>query len=1180
MKKPRPVKFIAFLTGWLLLSGAVLAQEQKNITLQVTNVPLVECLRSIERQSGYNFIFNDSIGVDKKVTATFNDTPVNDALSGLLDPLGIQWEWSGRHILLKYRESAKTQENKSVSGRVLDQNGDPVVGAIVMEKGSLNGTSTDSGGYYTLEIKPKVKELVVSCLGYSEKTIELTNKAHYVTYLTAENMMLDELVVVGYGSQKKVNLTGAITTVSGEKLSDRVAPTVTHMLQGSVPGLNITTSSGRPGSQASINIRGVNSINGGSPLVLIDGVEGNLSQINPSDIDNISVIKDASSSAIYGARASFGVILVTTKQGGGKNGKATIRYSGRYGWTAPTTRTDYETRGYWSVYINDLFNYADAGMNYTRYTEQDMQELWARRNDVTENPERPWIKVERRNGQNQYIYYANTDWWHYFFQDNSPLMSHNISMTGGSNGIKYYVSGGYDRTEGIFRMNTDINNKFFFRSNISFDLTKWANFSSNTSFYAYDYTYPGVSDIDDAFSQTCQHALASFPPTNPDGTNVVYTSLTNGYNVADSYGAILTEGKSTNNDQRNQLMETVELTLTPLEGLEVKGNFTFGLFNEYNYNRVCNITYSQFPGVIETVSSGDRFEDRLSEVRNRNLYYQLNAYASYTRTFAEKHNIKVMAGYNYDYSSDRNVTARGYYQLSEELNDLNLTGTDNKGERKTLVSGGKESYATEGIFGRFNYDYDGKYLFEFSGRYDGTSRFAKGQRWGFFPSASVGWRISKEPFFKPLTPIISNLKVRYSFGQLGNQQVDNYAYLRQIKMGTQDYLFGGNTKPTTASIDEPKASDLTWEVAQHQNIGLDIAFLDGRLSFTGEAYIRDTKNMLVDGIALPSTYGATSPQMNSADLRSKGYELTLSWKDVFTLGNRPFTYGASAIFSDYVSYVTRFDNPDKLFAKEYWVGYKWGDIWGYTVDGYFRSDEEAANYPVDQTLVNWVLNNAAGPERGLKAGDLKYVDLDGDNKITEGTAAVDNPNTVVDERGDRRVLGNSRPRYNFGLTLDAQYAGFDFSIFFQGIGHMDWYPPASAIYFWGPYVRAYASYIPKDFFEQVWTPENPDAYFPRPRGFVALNSATSELGHTNTKYLQNIGYVRLKNLTAGYTLPSKLTRKAGIEKLRLYFSGENLAKFCPGLHSKYIDPEQAMTGTQMKMYPWRKTIMFGIDITF
>ena len=984
-------------------------------------------------------------------------------------------------------------------------------------------------------------------------------------FLSEDALLMDEAVVVGYGTQKKVNLTGAISTVEASELANRATSTLGHMLQGSVPGLNVTMSSGRPGNSPSVNIRGMNSINGGSPLILIDGVEGSLDRVNPNDVESISVIKDASSSAVYGARASFGVILVTTKTGNNTDGKAKLSYSGKLGFTAPTTSTDYETRGYYSVYVNDLFMYNFNGSKYSHYTDADMEQLWARRNDKVEDPSRPWVIIDQRNGRDEYVYYANTDWYHYLFQDIKPTQTHNISFSGGNDRVKYYVSGSYYDEEGQFRENTDKFTRIDFRSKISFDVTDWLNVSNNTSYFKSWYSYPGSSGVDTAFSLMTVHALASYPTRNPDGSSLYITSESSSGNVMDGLLTALDKGLHKNNDDRDQISTTTEVTVTPFKGLEIKGNFTYTFYDYRAYNRFVNTTYSTYPGVIEELTTGSRFTDKLQEISNTHTFMQTNVYATYSKTFAEKHNLKVMAGFNWETKRLKDIRSEGYYLLSETLNDLNLVGVDAEGNKRMEVSGGQNEYAIAGVFARVNYDYMGKYLFEASGRYDGTSRFARASRWGFFPSASVGWKISEENFFSPVKDWFNYLKLRYSFGRLGNQQVGYYDYIREVNISDQTYLFGGSSLPIVANISAPVAGDLTWEVAQHQNVGVDMAFFNNRLAFTAEAYIRDTKDMLTDGIALPSVYGASSPKMNTADLRTSGYELSLSWKDMFMLAGRPFQYNVGFNFSDYTTVITKYDNPEYSFAMDYYEGMKVGEIWGYRTGGLFASDAEAAAYDVDQSSVN------GGQKDGPLGGDLKFLDLDGNKIISIGSNSVDDP-------GDREIIGNSEPRFNYGINLGFSWCNFDVSIFIQGIGRMDWYPPSNCMAFWGPYARPYASLIPKDFHTMYWTEDNPDAYYPRPRGYIALGDNRA-LTVANDRYLQNIGYCRLKNVTIGYSLPQKWMKKIKADGIRIYFTGENLA-YLSGLKSDYIDPELAMTGGELRVYPWQKTFIFGIDINF
>ena len=1170
MQKKCKILFVSLFALIIFQTSALSQNNSELLSINAKNVTLAEIMSIIESQSSFTFFYDTGqIDLSRVITLNVKDKSIHEIMPILLKGTNINYKIADHQIALIISPD-EIKSTRNISGIVTDANNVPLIGVAVIIHDTNKGVVTNNEGKFNISVSNnKATYLRFNYLGYEEQTVPLPEKKDFIKIILAEeSIMMDETVVIGYGSQKKVNLTGAISTVSSDQLQNRASSSLTHMLQGNVPGLNITTASGRPGNSATINIRGVNSINGGSPLVLIDGYEGTLQSINANDVESISVIKDASSSAIYGARASFGVIMITTKQGKASDGKAKVSYSGRMGWTSPTTSTDYETRGYYSVYINDLFQRSYSGVNYTNYTEDDMKELWDRRNDKIENPDRPWVLIDQRSGRDTYVYYANTDWYHYLYQDTRPTTSHNISLSGGTERVKYYLSGRYYYEEGMIRSNSDYANKFNLKSRISFDVNDWINISNNTSYYNYSYYFPGLNNINTIFGLSSVHALASFPTMNPDGTSIYRTALARG-GVMDGLLTILDKGLHKNYNKSSDFSTTFEITLMPIKELEVKGNFTYLEQNSRNQSRRVNTSYSMYPGEIEILNSGN-MENFLNETSDISQYMQSNIYATFADTYNNVHNLKIMAGFNYETKHIKNLTARGYNLLSENLNDLNLVGQGADGLERMEVSGGQNEYALAGFFGRINYDYEGKYLFEASGRYDGTSRFGSNHRWGFFPSASIGWRISEEEFFSSLKNWFSNLKIRYSIGSLGNQQVGYYDYIRKISIGNQNYLFG-DTKPTTATISAPVASDLTWEIVQHQNLGIDMAFFKNKLTFTGEAYIRNTKNMLTEGVALPSVYGAASPKMNSADLRTQGYELSLGWKDTFTLLGKPMSYSATVIFSDYTSRITKYDNPDKTFAKDHYVGETIGEIWGYRTAGLFMSDEEAASWPVDQSNINTIINSSAGTEYGLRGGDVKFLDLDGDNTITLGANTVDDP-------GDREIIGNRQPRYNYGISLGFAWYDFDISVFFQGIGHIDWYPSSDAMAFWGPYARPYASFIPKDFHKMYWTEDNKDAYFPRPRGYVAMGS-NRELSVINDRYLQNIGYCRLKNLTIGYSLPKKWMQKINIESIRLYFTGENLHVWS-GIKSDYIDPEMAMQGGQLKLYPWQKTFMFGIDINF
>ena len=1070
-------------------------------------------------------------------------------------------------------------QTRELSGVVLDAADVPLEGVAVIVDGTTNGIMTAGDGSFVLTVPAKEVVLNVSSLGYVTKLVTVPAIQEKVTIrLEEDNMLLEETVVVGYGVQKKVNLTGAVASVDEKALQDRVSPNLSSMLQGAVPGLSISTSSGNPGSTGSLQIRGTGSINGGNPLVLIDGVEGEMDRVNPNDVESISVIKDASAAAVYGARAAFGVILITTKKGNDDDGNAVVRYSGRFGWERPTTSTEYETTGYWSAYIHNMFWKADDGTSqYVKYNEYDMRQLLLRINDKTEHPDRPWVTIQNRNGKDKYVYYANTDWYHVMFNDEHPVQQHNISISGGNKKVKYFLSGGYNRQTGIIKVRPDVFQKFNLRSKIDFKINQFIRMSNNTSFYNSTYDYPGVGNVQNAIAYSANHGLACFTPQNPDGTWVYGTDFL-GYKVANGRHAFYGNDKNVNLDRKMDFANTTELKITPIKQLTITANYTYRFHQNRNTNRSTALEYSQYPGVMAVYTGkGTAGEDSLTESVDSWAYNAANVFVTYEDTFKDAHHLTVMAGGNLEYSYRKNLSTIGYNLLTDELNDFDLVGLNGDGIKEFMASGGQSEYALLGFFGRINYDYKGRYLLEVSGRYDGTSRFAKGSRWGFFPSASAGWRISEEAWFAPAKNVVSNLKLRLSYGSLGNQNVAAYKFIRKVE--THDFAgfsFGeGSSTASYTSLSAPNAGDLTWETSQQYNLGIDAGLFKDRLTFTAEAYIRDTKDMLTDGVALPSVYGASEPDMNAADLRTKGYELAIGWRDQISLFGKPFGYNVGATLSDFKTVITKYDNKEYTFAKDYYEGMVLGEIWGFEIDGLFQSDAEAQAYAkeVDLGFINKRLYG------GWLAGDPKYVDLDKNGIISVGSNTVKNP-------GDRRILGNSIASLQYGITAGFDYLGIDFSIFLQGTGNHYWYPNDESMAFWGPYSRPYCTYLPYDFLDNVWSEENPDAYFPRPRAYAAFTSG-APLANVNNRYLQNLRYLRLKNLSVGYTVPK--TEKIGIEKLRIYFSGENLAYWSPfKKHSRYIDPEAAFDRTSggsttrynNAFYPWQKTFMFGIDITF
>lgn len=1067
-------------------------------------------------------------------------------------------------------------QNRTISGKILDGLQEPLIGVSIRVEGSTTGGTTDADGVFRLHVPQGETTLIVSYVGYLTDRVKVKpGENNLVIYMQEDAILLDEAVVIGYGTQKKVNLTGAVATVGSEKLENRATQSLASMLQGSVAGLNVTTSSGVPGSSPSINVRGTTSINSAGPLILIDGAIGELDRVNPNDVESISVIKDASAAAVYGARAAFGVILVTTKSGTANEGKATVRYNGRMGWQAPTTSTDYETTGYWSVYTVNTFWQAKNGTNYVDYTDYDMQQLLARVNDKTENPDRPWVVEDTRNGRRQWVYYGNYDWWHMLYNDNRPTQQHSISLSGGTKDVKYLVSGAYDYQKGILKQNPDIYRKYNLRSKIDFTINRYATLSNNTAFFGSQYTFQGNGSIDDTMGYSGRHALACFPMQNPDGSWLYSTPYLN-YKVANGRHIMLGEGSHRNTDRTNDFQNTTRLVITPWKPISLTADFTYRLYQTRNTHRANNLYYREVPdGPLLSYATGAGL-NKLSESVNTRNYYSANVYTNYDDTFGKNnaHHVSGVIGFNYETMRLKNISASGENLTSTSLDDLDLVGQNANGEVLTSVGGGQNEYALAGFFGRVNYDYKGRYLFEVSGRYDGSSRFAAGSRWGFFPSGSVGWRISEEPFFKPFSRYVDNLKLRASFGSLGNQNVSSYyTYMRLITVSDfAGYSFGeGSAMAKYSTLGAPVSSDLTWETAQQWDFGFDLTMLKNRLNITVDGYIRNTLDMLTDGIELPSVFGASVPDMNTANLRTKGYEIALSWRDQFSLGSRPIEYSLGFNISNYRSYITKYDNKDKTFAKSYYEGMRIGDIWGFVTDGLFATDEEAQEY-ANSVDLSYMVDGLTG---GWKAGDIKFVDLDGDGEVSIGSNNVNDP-------GDRKILGNSLPSLSYGFTGSIRAYGFDTSVFFQGTGNHYWYPDGHMMSFWGPYSYPYQTFLQKNFMDKVWTEDNTDAYFPRA---MAYSTTSGPMSKVNDRYLQNIRYMRLKNLTVGYTIPVNLTKKIGVEQARIYFSGENLFYWSPLKKiTSYVDPEAAIKRSNETynetFYPWQKTFMFGVDITF
>lgn len=1024
-------------------------------------------------------------------------------------------------------------QEKVVSGTVVDQNDEALPGVSVIIIGTSVGTVTNTDGYYSLNVEP-ADTLYFLFIGFQEETALVGDRSIIDVRLNESVTNLDEVVVVGYGTQKKVNLTGAVDEVSSKAIENRPITNVAQALQGKVANLNITFGDGTPGGGANYNIRGTTSINGGGSLILIDGVAGDPRLINTNDIQSVSVLKDAASAAIYGARGAFGVILITTKTGGKK--KTTINYSNNFSVSTPTIIPEAVTDTYTSMkMVHDAYNAYD-GSNY--FTPEQLGYAQQR----SEDPSLPAVRTVETSSGEEYEYYGNTDWFNEMYEEYTPMMQQNLSIAGGKDNISYYLSGGYLSQNGVFKYDADKFERINFRAKIDAKVNNWLSFNNNLMYNK------GISDFPafwghnsvDIWRYVAVLGQGHQVPKNPNGS----------WTFAGFPLAFLQEG-GRSLKKENLLQNTIGMKMSFLDDdWRVYGNYTYqndGLSQNNLYKR---LSYSRSPDVFSEIG-----DDRVEDVTTDNYYQVINLYTEYEKNLG-KHYVKGLVGYNQELRR-YNMVRVSRFDLLSELSSLALATGD------TRTDANSYEWALRGVFFRMNYSFDDKYLVEVNGRYDGTSRFPTEDRFGFFPSFSAAWRISEENFFQGVKPVINELKLRGSYGTLGNQSLtNNYPYIASMSSYISPVIINGE-HPIAIGDPGLVSPNLTWEKATTLDFGVDMGLLENRLNLTFDWYTRETKDMLTKGKTLPSVLGTAEPEENAADLVTEGWELSLNWDNSTELLGKPFAYNLGVLLSDYRTQITRYDNPNN-FLGDYYEGQQFGEIWGFKTAGFFGSDAEVEQHADQTEVVRWVDRQ--------HAGDLKFTDLNGDGKVTYGENTVDDP-------GDRVIIGNSTPRYSFGFNGGFNWGNLSLSLFVQGVGKRDYYPGPEEAYLWSVYNRPYNTPL-KHLVDNTWTPENPDAYFPRLKGYIAL-AGNRGLSAPQTRYLQDASYIRLKNLTIGYNLPQNLLGRIGIDQFRIYVSGENLLE-STGLVMP-VDPEalyQSHGFGDGQTYPFARTYSVGLNISF
>jgi TonB-linked SusC/RagA family outer membrane protein len=1069
---------------------------------------------------------------------------------------------------------AQAQEQTGVvNGLVRSESGKPLSSVSVLATnlttGLTSGAQTDSSGVFNFTKLPAKGRysFAFTSIGFESQTlsgyaIKGGGSVSIIIRLKEQANTLDEVVVVGYGTQRRGDLTGAVAQVSGAVLQNRSIPNVTQGLQGEIPNLNLVMMDGKPIQSPTYNIRGTTSIGagGGTSLVLIDGIEGDPSLLNPNDIETVTVLKDASSSAIYGARAAFGVVLITTKVP--KKGRSTLTYSADYSTKKPTTVPKIVSNGFeyaqmfdsaWSAW-ND-YSQVPQNINKTQAFSQAYMDEYAQ---VNANPSLP--KTQIVNGS--YVYYGNTNWYDLLYKNSEAAIDQNLSISGGSDKATYYVTGRYYGQDGLFRYNTDKYHMYNLMAKGSIEVTSWLTVNDNLQFSSRFYHNPeNVEESGGIWRNMADEGHPSSMLLNPDGS-LTYSSAST---VGDFY-----YGKNGLDFNDNVIKNTAAFTARFFQNkLQIKGDFTFENTDSTVKETQVPVPYSPAPGVTDYVGAST---NDIRENYNQTNYIATNLYGQYESRFGKDHYFKAMVGYNYEQSVFNALSAQRNGLVYSNATDISLAQGTN-----ITTSGGYDKWAILGGFSRLNYSYKDRYLVEFDGRYDGSSKFPSDQRYAFFPSGSAGWRLSKEAFWNVSPRAVSDLKIRGSYGSLGNGSIASYLYQQNFAIQESNFIING-VRPQQTGQPNVLPNGLTWERATTKDVGIDASFLSSRLSFTGDGYVRNTDNMFTVGKTLPAVFGTSVPFGNYANMNTKGWEASIAWTDQFRVARKPLHYNIAFWMSDYSSTITQYNNATKSLT-DYYAGEKTGEIWGYTNDGY------------------WTAANVGDPKTGAKAtqaifqastsgqwlpGDIKYKDLNGDGVVNNGNNTATNP-------GDMKIIGNSTPRYAFGFKLGGDWNNFFVSTFFQGIGKEKWWPGAQDDEFWGQYNRPY-EYLLQNQIGKIWEPNNPNAYFPRYRGYVAQNGTTGELVNPQTKYLQNVAYIRLKNIQVGYNLPERLIKKTGFSSARVYLSGENLWSWSPFYKiTRNIDPESIqqsdviLTGTSSSgnanNYPILKSMTVGMSLT-
>lgn len=1077
-----------------------------------------------------------------------------------------------------------------VSGRILDSSGRPVPGASVIEKGTTNGVNTDIDGKFTISVKSGAS-LEVSCIGY--ETISVAASENMSVTLKEDTQFLDEVVVVGFGTQKKVNMTGSVAAVDVDKaFGSKPITDVSKGLQGVVPGLSITYNSNDLNASPTMKIRGTGSINGdNTPLILLDGVEvPDLSFVNPDNIKSISVLKDAASASIYGSRAAWGVVLITSKDGSAVKDKVSITYSNNFSWNQPIGLPKYITDK------EGVLAQLEEGMLAQKNVDGSRIEAFGMYYDTIGKGITTWFDKYSGNLSNpvykygeDYEFIEGTPYYYRVSDPNKEIFktsfsqTHNLSVNGNTGKTNYNIGLGYTMNDGTLKAakKNDVK-RYNLNLSTNTQVKNWLNIGTKVMYVEKEYEYPyGYSQSKGATGLL--YYVMRFPTFFPFGISDG-SKLADGTYASDSAATgeglyfrhgnayVANESICSSKDQYLTLGGNVRINLAP--GLSFYGDYTRGRYNYENRSMRQPYYVANWSFPKKAAVTTNDFLERTYVSKITNTY---NAYFDYLFDIQKQHNFAIKVGANaedlrYD---NQSVKVNGVQDVEHPT--LNLTDGKNEG----IVDESLRHRATAGFFGRINYNYKEKYLLELNGRYDGSSSFRTGKQWAFFSSASAGYRISEEKFWTNIKPYVPTLKVRASYGSVGNQALESwYPYISTMATETVSWIGTDMNQVSTTTTPSAVNPDMTWEKIRTLDIGFDAGFFNNELNVTFDWYQRRNVGMLVAGNEIVRYAGiAVAPLENGGDMKTNGWELQIDYNHAF---NKDFAIYGTFTLSDAKSEITKWNNTTGALNSWY-KGKKLGEIWGFETDRYFNSSDVNQ----DGTLKTGTPDQSYLQNGSFRfgAGDIKYKDLNKDGKIDTGKG-------TIDDHGDLKRIGNQLPRYEYSLRVGAMLKGFDVEVLLQGVGKRDMWSTSSLFI-------PHAAGAQMNIFENqldYWTESNQNARFPRPYingDFGSLSGLPGNSGCNNfapqTKYLNNLAYLRVKNFTVGYTLPQNLTRKIFVEKLRFYFSAQNLFTFdhidgvmdpeCTGGSSKSYTNGMDMTMAGRAM-PFNRQWSCGLQITF